>query len=79
VRQIAEAAVELFDSHVRQPLRTAGLPEEEAARRLVDAFDALLPATVAVVSHQVRRTLLAVAEEHLERVGASLRPPVAVT
>ena len=70
VRQTAERAVALFDAHVRQPLRGAGLDEDVAAARLVEAFTALLPATVDLVSHHFRRTLLAVAEEHIEHVGA---------
>jgi DNA-binding transcriptional MerR regulator len=70
VRQTAEHAVALFDAHVRRPLRTAGLDEDAAAARLVEAFAALLPATVDLVSHHFRRTLLAVAQEHIEHVGA---------
>jgi hypothetical protein len=35
---------------------------------LVEAFEKVLPATVAIVTHHFRRTLLAVAQEHLERV-----------
>lgn len=69
VREVAERAVELFDAHVRQPLRSSGLPDEEAAARLVQAFDALLPATATLVSHHFTRTLLAVAQEHIEKVG----------
>lgn len=69
VRVVAEQAVELFDRHVRQPLRASGLPDEEAAARLVDAFQALLPATATVVTHHFTRTLLAVATEHIEQVG----------
>ena len=69
MRDVAERAVELFDAHVRQPLRAQGLDEAEAARRLVDAFGALLPATTKLVTHHFRRTLLAVAQEHIERVG----------
>jgi DNA-binding transcriptional MerR regulator len=70
VRETAEQAVALFDTHVRRPLRTAGIDEDEAARRLVEAFATLLPATVDLVSHHFRRTLLAVAQEHIEHVGA---------
>jgi DNA-binding transcriptional MerR regulator len=69
MRATAEHAVALFDTHVRQPLRAAALDEEEAAARLVEAFDALLPATTELVSHHFRRTLLAVAQEHIEHVG----------
>lgn len=69
MRAVAERAVELFDRHVRHPLRDAGLPDEEAAARLVEAFTTLLPATTELVSHHFRRTLLNVAHEHIERVG----------
>ncbi|HEV7886820.1 MAG TPA: MerR family transcriptional regulator [Acidimicrobiales bacterium] len=69
MREAAERAVGLFDEHVRQPLRRSGLPDEEAAERLVAAFQRMLPATAALVSHHFTRTLLAVAQEHIEDVG----------
>jgi DNA-binding transcriptional MerR regulator len=69
MRAVADRAVELFDVHVRHPLRDAGLPDDEAAARLVDAFTTLLPATTELVTHHFRRTLLNVAQEHIERVG----------
>jgi DNA-binding transcriptional MerR regulator len=69
MRAVAEQAVELFDTHVRQPLRSAGLADEAAAARLVDAFNQLLPATTEFVSHHFRRVLLQVAQEHIESVG----------
>jgi len=69
MRAVAERAVELFDEHIRRPARSAA-SEDDAAQRLVDAFNALLPATTTLVAHHFRRTLLAVAQEHIERVGA---------
>lgn len=69
VRSVAEEAVALFDDHIRQPLRGDGGAADEAARQLVEAFQALLPATVALVAHHFERTLLAVATEHIEKVG----------
>ena len=69
MRAVAERAVELFDTHVRHPLRDSGLPDDEAAARLVDAFTTLLPATTELVTHHFQRTLLDVAQEHIERVG----------
>ena len=69
MRAVAERAVELFDTHVRHPLRDSGLTDDEAAARLVDAFTTLLPATTELVTHHFRRTLLNVAQEHIERVG----------
>jgi DNA-binding transcriptional MerR regulator len=68
-RETAEQAVELFDEHIRKPIKTAGLPDDEAAARLVAAFRELLPAVTALVAHHFRRVLLAIAEEHIERVG----------
>jgi DNA-binding transcriptional MerR regulator len=70
MREVAERAVELFDAYVRHPLQQQGLPEDEAAARLVAAFEDLLPATTKLVAHHFTRTLLAVAQEHIERVGA---------
>ena len=69
VRAVAERAVALFDDHIRQPLRAQGLSDDVAAARLVDAFLSLLPATTTLVTHHFRRTLLAVAQEHIEKVG----------
>ena len=62
---LATRAVELFDEHVRRPIRdTAGA--EDAAAQLVEAFDALLPAVTNLVANHFRRVLLAEAEERLE-------------
>lgn len=69
MRDVAERAVELFDRHVRRPLRDSRLDDDVAAARLVDAFTTLLPATTELVTHHFRRTLLNVAQEHIERVG----------
>lgn len=68
-RATAEAAVALFDEHIRQPLLAADLSSEERAARLVDAFRVLLPAVTKLVAHHFRRVLLDVAQEHLEAVG----------
>lgn len=74
MRAVAEQAVALFDEHVRQPIRQASEAEpgrpDEAAAQLVDAFNALLPATTTLVAHHFRRVLLSVAQEHIEAVGA---------
>jgi DNA-binding transcriptional MerR regulator len=70
VRTTAERAVDLFDRFIRRPLHAEGGTDEEAAARLVLAFEEVLAATVTVVTHHFRRTLLAVAQEHIERVGS---------
>jgi DNA-binding transcriptional MerR regulator len=68
-QEVAETAVALFDEHVRRPLLTAELADDERAARLVDAFRRLLPATGTLVEHHFRRVLLRVAQDHLESVG----------
>jgi len=68
-RDIAEEAVQLFDTHVREPLRDSPANEADQAEHLVDAFRALLPAVTTLVAHHFRSVLLEVAQEHLEAVG----------
>jgi DNA-binding transcriptional MerR regulator len=68
-RDIAEGAVAMFDAYVREPLRSADLPDDERADRLVEAFRVLLPAVTSLVAHHFERVLLEVAQEHLEAVG----------
>lgn len=65
-RAIARDAVELFDRHVRQPLRASSANDLDTARQLVEAFQVVLPATTALVAHHFRRVLLEVAQEHVE-------------
>ena len=74
-RGIAEHAVELFDAHIRTPIRDQALSDEEAAARIVAAFRDLLPAVTTLVSHHFKRVLLSVAEEHIERVSATAKAP----
>lgn len=62
---LAGRAVELFDEHVRKPIRDTAASEEAAAAQLVEAFDTLLPAVTNLVASHFRRLLLTAAEEHL--------------
>jgi len=70
---VARQAVEMFDAHVRRPLRRSGAPgdddDEANAQRLVEAFQTLLPATTKLVAHHFTRVLLDCALEHIEKVG----------
>jgi DNA-binding transcriptional MerR regulator len=68
-RAIAEDAVVLFDTAVREPLRHAELTPGTRAERLVSAFRTLLPTVTTLVEHHFRSVLLEVAQEHLESVG----------
>jgi DNA-binding transcriptional MerR regulator len=64
--RLAGRAVELFDEHVRKPIRDTAGSDAAAASQLVQAFDALLPAVTNLVANHFRRVLLAEAEERLE-------------
>jgi DNA-binding transcriptional MerR regulator len=66
MRGLADRAVELFDEHVRKPIRDTSPDLEGASARMVEAFNELLPAVTLLVSHHFRRVLLEVAEEHIE-------------
>jgi DNA-binding transcriptional MerR regulator len=65
MRGLADRAVELFDDHVRKPIRDTGPDPDTAAARMVEAFRELLPAVTTLVSHHFRRVLLEVAETRL--------------
>ncbi|MEX2202507.1 MAG: MerR family transcriptional regulator [Actinomycetota bacterium] len=64
--RLAGRAVELFDEHVRKPIRDTAGSDAAAASQLVQAFDALLPAVTNLVANHFRRVLLAKAEERFE-------------
>jgi DNA-binding transcriptional MerR regulator len=66
MRGLAERAVELFDEHVRKPIRDTAGDAEQASAQMVQAFRELLPAVTTLVSHHFRRVLLEAAEEHIE-------------
>ena len=66
MRGLADRAVELFDEHVRKPIRDTVPDADGASARMVEAFQELLPAVTLLVSHHFRRVLLEVAEEHIE-------------
>jgi DNA-binding transcriptional MerR regulator len=66
MRGLAERAVDLFDEHVRKPIRDTAEDADAASSRMVEAFRELLPAVTTLVSHHFRRVLLEVAERHIE-------------
>ena len=69
VRPIVERAVELFDHHVRRPMRDSEASGEDAAQRLVDAFNATFGATTALVAHHFGSLLLETAQQRVEESG----------
>lgn len=69
MRAVAEEAVDLFVRFVRDPIHAAASTQDEAARKLVAAFNRMLPATTTLVSSHFERVLLAVAENRLQQEG----------
>jgi len=70
MRGLAERAVELFDEHVRKPIRDTAGDDAAAAAQMVEAFRELLPAVTELVAHHFRRVLLETAEAQIE-VGSA--------
>ena len=69
MRALAVRAVDLFDEHVRKPIRDTA-DDGEGAEQMVEAFRELLPAVTTLVSHHFRRVLLEVAEDRIEDAGS---------
>jgi hypothetical protein len=72
IRDVAGAAVDAFLNYVRDPVRGGAGSEDQAAARLVTAYERMMPATEQLVAHHLRRRLLAAASE---RVAAELADP----
>jgi DNA-binding transcriptional MerR regulator len=71
LRGLAGRAVDLFDDHVRKPIRDTADDDRRAAEQMVEAFRELLPAVQALVAHHFRRVLLEAAEERFEDVDTA--------
>ena len=67
IRTIAEQAVDAFLRFVRDPVRGTASSDDEAADRLVTAYDRMLPATERLVAHHLRRRLMTEAAERVAR------------
>jgi DNA-binding transcriptional MerR regulator len=79
MRGLADRAVELFDEHVRKPLRDTDPDPDAASARMVEAFRELLPAVTMLVSDHFRRVLLEVAEDRIEAPGGGPSIPAALS
>lgn len=64
----AMTSIELFDRYVRDPIQQGDL-HARVGTHLVENFNRLLPAAVALVAGHFERTLLALAQKHLEDSG----------
>jgi DNA-binding transcriptional MerR regulator len=69
MHEVADQAVELFARFVRDPIMASATTDDEAADRLVDAFNRMLPATTSLVAHHFRRVLLTAAQQRMEKEG----------
>lgn len=65
MRGVAEHAVEVFVQFVRDPVQGTAGSSDEAAERLVAAFQAMLPATERLVGHHFRQLLVAAARDRI--------------
>ena len=66
LRALAVRAVDLFDVHVREPIRDTVGDDPGGGARTAEAFEALLPAVTALISNHFRRVVLEEAERRLE-------------
>jgi DNA-binding transcriptional MerR regulator len=66
LRTLAVRAVDLFDAHVREPIRDTVGADPSGGARTAEAFDALLPAVTALIANHFRRVVLEEAERRLE-------------
>jgi DNA-binding transcriptional MerR regulator len=71
IREVAAHAVEAFLRFVRDPVRGSAGSDDEAAQRLVTAYETMLPATERLVAHHLRRRLLAEAAERVAQESAA--------
>lgn len=66
MRPVASAAVDAFVRFVSDPVEGTAASDEEAAGRLVTAFESMLPAAGRLVAHHFQRLLLEEARSRLE-------------
>lgn len=71
MREVADHAVELFVKFVRDPVHGTAASEDEAAQRLVTAYQTMLPAATAMVAHHLERLLLVSARERFAEAEGS--------
>lgn len=66
MRPVAEAAVDIFVRYVTDPAWGSASSSEEAAEKMVDAFEVMLPAAARLVAHHFQRLLVDEARRRLE-------------
>lgn len=74
LRELADHAVDVFLHFVRDPVRGTADDPDDAASRLVEAFQRMLPASSELVGAHFRRLLVAAARARVEAEGADTAP-----
>ena len=72
MREIARRAVDVFIRFVRDPLIAQGTDQDDAAAKLVEAFNSMLPATADLVSRHFERLLIKEGLARLAQDGMEL-------
>lgn len=67
LRGVADHAVDVFLRFVRDPIRGSASDDDEATRRLLDAFERMLPAAGDLVGSHMRRLVVVAARSRLEQ------------
>ncbi len=67
MQPVVDQAIDLFVRFIRDSVEANAGSDEEAARRLVEAFSAMLPATGRIVDHHFRSLVLEGARQRLEQ------------
>lgn len=67
LRNVAEKAVDTFLAFVRDPVRGTTDDDDDAATRLVDAFDTMLPATGRLLASHFERLVVEAARDRLDQ------------
>lgn len=74
LRELADHAVDVFLHFVRDPVRGTADDPDDAASRLVEAFQRMLPASSELVGAHFRRLLVAAARARVEAPGDDTAP-----
>lgn len=67
MQPVVDQTIDLFVRFIRDSVEANAGSDEEAARRLVEAFSAMLPATGRIVDHHFRSLVLEGARQRLEQ------------
>jgi DNA-binding transcriptional MerR regulator len=69
-QSVADGAVELFMTYVREPLRNSGLPQKEEAERMVASLRLMMHAATVLMTYNFQRMVLTAAQDAIEEEGS---------